>query len=139
MKPIKHLRSLGLGLIFGLIFASSAQAGPREATALVAMAFIGTLVPNLDLTFATRLSRGNWITNAFLIPFLMSLAMPKSLFISAFFIGYSAHVVNDLDKQGNMEFAFQRAAVGLLWFLSIVFIMGTFGMTFNAAISKLFG
>ena len=43
-------------------------------------------------------------------------------------IGYTGHVINDLDKKSNVKFAIKRAYIGALWVLSFAIIMTIFNL-----------
>ncbi|MEM0372895.1 MAG: hypothetical protein QXO69_03620 [archaeon] len=130
MKLKRHLRSIFFGVLFGFTYAViTKNAYPWLITGI---AFAGVLVPNLDINFMTKLSRtpASIVVNLFMIPFLIILIIP-AVYVSAFFIGYYGHVINDLDKKNNLEFAKQRAFTGVLWMFAIVVIMAVFHLNFN--------
>ncbi|MFH0987240.1 MAG: hypothetical protein V1911_04345 [Candidatus Micrarchaeota archaeon] len=124
MKLKRHLRSIIFGLLFGGVFAILTNA--QNIGAVVSFAFIGVLIPNLDINFITQFKKEYWYVNLFMIPFLIMLIVPGNLFRGAFFAGYYGHVVNDLDKKNNLAFARQRAVVGLMWFVALLAIMVIF-------------
>jgi len=125
------------GLLFGFTYAIVTN-NPNVAL-ITGIAFVGVLIPNIDVNFMTRLSSTpvSMIANLFLIPLLVMLIIPGT-YVSAFFIGYYGHVVNDLDgkpssdgKNKHLDFAKQRALTGALWMLAIVLIMAIFKLNFN--------
>lgn len=119
------------GLLFGFTYAIVTN-NPNVAL-ITGIAFAGVLVPNIDVNFMTKLGKTpiSMIANFFLIPFLIMLLIP-AVYVSAFFIGYYGHVVNDLDgKKSHADFAKQRALTGALWMLAIVVIMAVFHLNFN--------
>ena len=133
MKPLRHMRSILFGLFFGFAYAIITNSPDPEMTIFIA--FIGVLVPNIDVKFMTKISDTpkELFVNMFLIPLLLTLTLGPRL-LSSFFIGYYGHVVNDLDKQNNIEFAKQRAFVSLLWVLAITIIMLVFNLNFTSAV-----
>lgn len=137
MKTSKHLKSIVFGIFLGAAYAIFVN--PSEIIEIVTISFFGVLVPNIDIDFYTRLSKNfeNIFTNLFLIPFLIMLIVP-AIYVTAFFVGYYGHVLSDLDKKGNWDFAKQRAIIGFLWIASIFFIMSVFNLNFTQTMS-LFG
>ncbi len=135
MKLKRHARSIFFGVLLGITFAVLVEADfySERFWNIVLIAFLGVLVPNLDRRFWTKLNKKNWWVNFFLIPFLIMLLIPK-VYVTAFFVGYYGHVLNDLDKKNNLEFAKQRAIVGLLWIISISLIMLIFKLNFYEAL-----
>ncbi len=131
MKLKRHLRSLFFGTLFGFTYAVLVNGNMYSQAfwSIVSIAFVGVLLPNIDRDFKTRFSKKTWWVDLFLIPFLLMLLIP-AYYVSAFFVGYYGHVVNDLDKKNNLEFAKQRAITGLLWIISITFIMLVFRINF---------
>jgi|GEM_PF-4269125 len=128
MKLQRHLKSIAFGLLFGFTYA--VILGDRSLIfPIVSFAFLGVLIPNLDFKFNTELKKENWFTTAFLIPFLIYLIVPRTIYMQAMIIGYYGHVVNDLDKKNNFEFAKKRALVGAVWVISLVVIMVVFNIS----------
>ena len=136
MKLQRHLKSIAFGLLFGFTYA--VVLGDRSLIApIVFFAFLGVLIPNIDFKFNTELKKENWLTTAFLIPFLIYLIVPRTVYIQAMLIGYYGHVINDLDKKSNFTFAKKRALVGAIWVISLVIIMVVFNVKLPQAL-KLF-
>lgn len=128
MKFQRHLKSIAFGLLFGFTYA--VILGDRSLVfPIVGYAFLGVLIPNLDLSFRTEVKKQNWFTTAFLVPFLIYLIVPRTVYMQALIIGYYGHVVNDLDKKGNFTFAKRRAEVGAVWIISLVIIMVVFNIS----------
>ena len=136
MKLQRHLKSIAFGLLFGFTYA--VILGDRSLVVpIVFFAFLGVLIPNLDLHFKTELKRENWFTTAFLAPFLIYLLVPRTVYIQALIVGYYGHVINDLDKKNNFTFAKRRALVGAVWIISLVVIMVVFNISLSDVL-KLF-
>lgn len=127
-----------IGLIFAFIFVMVVN--PEENWGLVAMiVFIGSLLPDLDFGFRVRLKKsfGNFVGNAFLIPFLITLVFPKNILLTAFFVGYASHLVADMNKKHHMVFIKERGMVALLWIIAIL-IISTFFETNLETVLKFF-
>lgn len=137
MKLKRHFRSIAFGILFGLTFSVLTE--DAQPFLLMTIAFAGVLIPNIDVNFITKHTNSTQgiFVNLFLMPFLIMLLIPIN-YVSAFFIGYYGHVVNDMDKKNNIDFAVQRAFTGLLWILAIMIIMIVFKLNFNQTM-RLFG
>ncbi|MEM3411723.1 MAG: hypothetical protein QW735_02095 [archaeon] len=119
MKPKRHIRSLIFGSLSGA--AVAAIINPNLVPLGAIFGFLGALIPNLDFNFKTKLGSDTLWVNI-LLPILFYIALPKSAVVTCFFAGYYGHVINDLDKQNNIEFAKQRALVGMVWIIIFCFI-----------------
>ncbi len=117
-----------MGVLFGFTYAIIT--GASNMWLVVGIAFIGVMIPNLDINFKTQLKREGWFFDFFLIPFLFALLIP-SMYLTPLFMGYYGHVVNDLDKKSNFAFARRRAVTGLCWAVAVMTIMFIFGLTFG--------
>ena len=127
MKTKRHLRSIAFGMLFGFTYA--VLLGDKNLIAPITIfALLGVLIPNLDFNFKTKLTRKNWFVISFLLPFLAFLIIPRTVYIQAMLIGYYGHVVNDLDKKNNIQFAIRRAYVGASWIIALSIIMLVFNL-----------
>ena len=133
MKTKRHLRSVGFGILFGFTYAVF-LGEPNLIIPLTLFALLGVLVPNLDFNFKVKVTKTNWLVTAFLVPFLVFLIVPRTVYIQSMLIGYYGHVVNDLDKKNNIEFAIRRAYVGALWIIALMLIMSVFRLSFGEAL-----
>lgn len=125
MKTKRHLRSIGFGTLFGFTYAVL-LGQPELIIPITTFALIGVLIPNLDFNFKVQITKQSWIITGFLIPFLIYLTIPRTIYMQAMIIGYTGHIINDLDKKNNIKFAMQRAYVGALWVIALTVIMTIF-------------
>lgn len=92
------------------------------------IALIGNRVPALDARL--HLGHRNPILHSFLVPLLISIVAPKNIFISAFFVGFTAHMIADLDNP-NQEWVWigQKFGIVLLWISFFVILGIIFGVS----------
>ena len=125
MKTKRHLRSIGFGTLFAFTYAVL-LGQPELIIPITMFGILGVLVPNLDFNFKLKATKQSWIITGFLIPFLIYLIIPRTIYIQAMILGYTGHIINDLDKKNNITFAIRRAYVGALWVISLMIIMTIF-------------
>lgn len=131
MRLETHVVHAIVGLIFGALFVFITE--PLQPWLLVlTVVFIGAMIPHLDpgWNIKLKLSAGSFIVNAFFIPFILTLILPKDIYISAFFIGYSSHLIADMDKpRKHFQYIKDRAVVALLWGVSIFLMSQVLGVS----------
>lgn len=135
MKTRSHLRHMIIGLIFGVVFVLLANP-KQEWSFLLVIAFIGSLVPDMDFGFNLRIKKSMWnfIANAFFIPLLLSLALPGNIYRTAFFVGYTSHLIADMNKKHHWIFIRERTLVGILWLISLTVLTVFLNVDFNTVI-----
>ena len=135
MKPLNHVRHMIIGLIFGVVFVLLMNP-KQEWSLLIVIAFIGSLVPDMDFGFHLRLKKSGWnfIANAFFIPFLLSLALPGNIYRTAFFVGYASHIIADMNRRHHWIFIRERTLVAVLWLISLSILTLFLNVDFNTVI-----
>lgn len=140
MKPLNHVRHMIIGLIFAVVFVLLMNP-KQEWSLLIVVAFIGSLVPDMDFGFNLRLKKSTWnfIANAFFIPFLLSLALPGNIYRTAFFIGYTSHLIADMNRRNHWVFIRERTLVAVLWLISLLILTVFLNVDFNTVIKFVTG
>jgi hypothetical protein len=70
--------------------------------------------------------------HSFLLPLLAALLFPRNIYITAFFIGYTAHMLADLNSpKKEWVWIKQRFGVALLWLSFFILLMLIFNVGFE--------
>ena len=100
----------------------------EQLFAFVIFAFAGNLAPNLDQYL--RIGHRNPLMHSFIIPFIAWLVVPGSLLLTAFTLGFAAHLLNDTAKSKQYwVIVNERIGVLLLW--ASVLILGAIVFGWN--------
>ena len=130
-REIGHLIAcFFISILFGVLLGIDAQYFPL----FVIVGLVGSTVPDLD----TRLGLGhrNPLMHSFLIPILLSLVFPSNLLLTAFFVGYTSHMLIDLrNSKRGWVWMEKRVGAWLLVLSVIIMVM----LIFNVNLTEIIG
>ena len=122
MKYAREIEHFVITTALCIVFLLVLDVNYYQIIPFVLVAVVSNRIPAMDARL--HLGHRNPILHSFLVPLLISLLAPKNIYITAFFVGYTAHMLGDLDNpKQEWKWIEQRAGIALLW-VSFFVILG---------------
>ena len=137
MSLLHELNHVLVTFAFSVLFILVLEIKYTEIPFFLLIALISNRLPAMDARL--HLGHRNPLFHSFLIPLLIALIAPRNAILNAFFVGFTAHMVADLNNP-KQEWVWIKQKVGiiLLWVSFFVLIGLIFGVNPIRAM-KLFG
>jgi hypothetical protein len=116
----RHLIHTLVGLAFGVLFIVLLRIPPESYLPFIAIVLIGSQIPDLDERVG--LGHRNIILHSALLPLLLAVVLPRHVFVTAFWVGYTSHMVEDLDNP-RQRWRFFSEGVGKVVLVASILIL----------------
>lgn len=114
MKYSREIEHAVITIALCIVFLLVLDVNYYQIIPFIIVAVISNRIPAMDVRL--HLGHRNPIMHSFLFPLLISLVAPKNVYITAFFVGYTAHMIGDLDNpKQEWKWIEQRVGIALLW------------------------
>jgi hypothetical protein len=114
------------GALLAIVFAVLLNVDATLIPLFIVAALIGSRFPGFDRRMG--LGHRSPITHSFLIPLLIAVTLPPNIFVTAFFVGYTSHMLLDLqNKEQTWMWIQKRTGRVLLKLSAAVTIVLIFG------------